>query len=406
MKKWTMGQPAARNGQSRNALRGGFYSLAAAAVVLAILVAVNVFVCALPSAQTKYDISASKLYSITGNTRVVVSALDQDVTIYWVVQSGEEDDVIENLLSKYESLSDYIQVVKRNPDVYPAFTQQYTTESVPNNSLIVESGERSRYISYDDIYLQEGSMYSYSYSTSFDGEGAITSAIDYVVSEEFPQLYLLEGHGESELPETFREQVEKENVEMVSLSLITEDAVPDDADCVMIYAPASDISEEERDVLADYVAGGGKLLVCAGPTQEEGILENLYSLLSDYGVEPVEGMVVEGDPGYYSGFYGPAALLPELNSDDITDSLREANYFVMMPLSLGLTVDEDSREGTVTRLLTTSEDSYSKLDGYEMTTYEREEGDLDGPFALAVSVESNGGGQMVWFTSSAFLEDG
>ena len=100
MKKWTMGQPAARNGQSRNALRGGFYSLAAAAVVLAILVAVNVFVCALPSAQTKYDISASKLYSITGNTRVVVSALDQDVTIYWVVQSGEEDDVIENLLSK------------------------------------------------------------------------------------------------------------------------------------------------------------------------------------------------------------------------------------------------------------------------------------------------------------------
>lgn len=116
------------------------------------------------------------------------------------MQSGEENDVIENLLSKYESLSDHIEVAKKNPDVYPTFTQQYTSESVPNNSLIVESGERSRYISYNDIYVQTADMYSYSYSTSFDGEGAITSAIDYVVNEEQPKLYLVEGHGEADLP--------------------------------------------------------------------------------------------------------------------------------------------------------------------------------------------------------------
>ena len=42
------------------------------------------------------------------------------------MQSGEENDVIENLLSKYESLSDHIEVAKKNPDVYPTFTQQYT----------------------------------------------------------------------------------------------------------------------------------------------------------------------------------------------------------------------------------------------------------------------------------------
>ena len=37
-----------------------------------------------------------------------------------------------------------------------------------------------------DVYKRQ------SYNTSFDGEGAITSAIDYVVSEELPQLYLLD----------------------------------------------------------------------------------------------------------------------------------------------------------------------------------------------------------------------
>ena len=37
------------------------------------------------------------------------------------------------------------------------------------------------------------------YVYSFDGEGAITSAIDYVISDELPKLYSLEGHGEAEL---------------------------------------------------------------------------------------------------------------------------------------------------------------------------------------------------------------
>ena len=384
-----------------NSFVNGAFDLTA--IVLAILIAVNVFASALPKSMTNYDISSSKLYSITSNTKVVVNNLQQDVTIYWVVQSGEENDVIENLLSKYESLSDHIEVAKKNPDVYPTFTQQYTSESVPNNSLIVESGERSRYISYNDIYVQTTDMYSYSYSTSFDGEGAITSAIDYVVNEEQPKLYLVEGHGEADLPSTFAEQVEKDNIETESLSLLHTETIPEDADCLMIYAPESDLSEDEQNLLADYVAGGGKLLVVAGPTRENGILENLYSLLSDYGVEPAEGIVVESDSNYYSAFSGPAAILPELHSNDITDSLIDANYSVLMPIALGLTV-EDPYSGAVTELLTTSGTSFSKAAGYAMSTYDYEDGDVDGPFATGVSVRP-GDGEMVWFTSSYFLED-
>ena len=393
---------------SRVALRGGSYSLAVTAIVLVILILVNVFVSALPASMTKYDISSSKLYSITSNTKVVVNALEKDVTIYWIVQSGEEDDVIENLLSKYESLSSHLRVVKKNPDVFPTFAEQYTSETVQNNSLVVECGDKYRYISINDIYLGEANMYSGTYNiTDFDGEGAITSAIDYVVSEELPRIYLLEGHGEAELPSTLQGQIEKENMETVSLSLLTVDEIPEDADCVMIYAPERDISETERDMLAEYALEGGKLLVVAGPV-EDGILENLYGLLADYGVAANEGIVVEGDREYYNGFLrqGPLALLPDLNSHAITDPLIEGNYYPTLPIALGLTVTGDSGNGTVTELLTTSYNSYSKLAGYGMTVYEKEEGDIEGPFALAVSIDTDGGGQMVWFTSSYFLEDG
>jgi len=388
---------------NRIALRGGSYSLAVTGIVLAILIVINVFVSALPSAVTKYDISSTKLYSITSNTKVVVNGLDQDVTIYWIVQSGKEDDVIENLLSKYDSLSDHIEIVKKNPDVFPTFTEQYTDETVQNNSLIVESGERSRFIRYSDIYVTETDLYSYSYNTSFDGEGAITSAIDYVVNEDLPQIYVLEGHGEKELPASFSEQMEKENMETNPLSLLNVDSVPEEADCIMIYAPSSDISEEEKNMLADYVEGGGKLLAMAGPT-EDNSLDNLYGLLKSYGVERAEGIVVESDREYYA-FQSPYALLPEMADSEITDSLIEENYYPILPVSQGLTVTEGSGKGTVTELLTTSWNSFSKTAGFGLSTYEREEGDIDGPFAVAVSVEDNGGGKIVWFTSSEFLND-
>ena len=186
MKRFKLLPDAAQSERNRIAFKGGSYSLAITAIVLAILVVVNILATALPASVTRYDISASKLYSITSNTKTVVNALEEDVTIYWIVQSGEEDDVIETLLDKYDSLSDHISVVKRNPDVYPTFAEQYTSEAVQNNSLVVECGERSRYIGYDDIYVQEADLYSYTYNTSFDGEGVITSAIDYVTTDDLP----------------------------------------------------------------------------------------------------------------------------------------------------------------------------------------------------------------------------
>ena len=391
---------APRRDPGRNALQGGAYSLAAAAILLAILIAVNVFAGALPPSLTRFDISAAKLYSITSNTKVVVNGLDQDVTIYWIVQSGAEDDVIETLLSKYESLSGHITVEKRNPDVYPTFAEQYTDGEVQNNSLVVECGERSRYIPYSDIYIQEADLYSYAYSTSFDGEGAITSAIDYVTTDELPVLYLTEGHGEAELPATFADQIEKSNIETQTLSLLTVDEIPEDAACVLVYSPASDISETERDLLQGYLDGGGHLMVAASMGQAAA-LTNLESLLTGYGVTPVEGVVVEGDRSAYT--VQPYILLPQLEESDITAPLLEERYFAAMPIAQGLVVDEDATG--VTTLMTTSDVAFSKAAGYDLTTYEKEDGDTDGPFALAVDIDCGSGGRLCWFGSSYFLDD-
>ena len=381
------------------AFKGGSYAIVLTCIVLALLVVVNLLAGALPANLTKLDISSSKLYSITSNTKAVVNALEQDVTIYWIVQSGKEDDVIDNLLAKYESLSDHIEVVKRNPDVYPAFAKQYTDETVSNNSLVVVSGEKYRYVPYSDIYVSQGSAYSYSYTTSFDGEGAITSAIDYVVSTELPILYTLEGHGESALSDTFASQLEKENVQTESLSLLNVDEIPEDAAALMIYAPASDISSEEAKMLSEYVKSGGKLLILAGPVAD-GELTNLYGILSDYGVTAAEGIVSEGDRSHYA-FQAPYVLLPDLGDSDITAPLAEKNYMAIVPIAAGLQITGDS----AVSLLDTTDSAYSKIAGYQQTTYEKEEGDIDGPFSLGVDIQDHSSGRIIFFTSSYLLED-
>ena len=132
MNHWKLLKPLGRSKGNQIAFRGGSYSMILTGVVLAILVVVNIFVSALPASLTKYDISSTKLYSITSNTKAVVNAQEQDITVYRVVQSGKEDDVIENLLSKYDSLSEHIEIVKKNPDVFPTFAEQYTDETVPS----------------------------------------------------------------------------------------------------------------------------------------------------------------------------------------------------------------------------------------------------------------------------------
>ena len=61
---------------------------------------------------------------------------------------------------------------------------------------------------------------------------------------------------------------------------------------------------------------------------------------------------------------------------------------------------------TVTSLLQTSGDSYSKLAGYDLTTYDKEDSDIDGPFSLGVSVEvSDTGGRLVWISSDYVTDD-
>ncbi len=384
---------------TRTAKVGG-YSFIFTLFVLAVLIAVNIAVSSLPSTWTSYDISAAQLYSVTSSTKSVLQNLTDEVTIYWITQEGEESNIVEKLLDVYDSLSDNLTVVKKNPDIYPTFAANYTDETVENNSLIVVSGDTSRYIAYSDIYVTDYTTGSY----EFDGEGAITTAIDYVTSDDLPVIYVLTGHGESDLSSSFSESIEDQNIETEEFSLLTVDEIPEDADAILINAPTGDISEEEADMLIEYLDNGGHLLVISGPQQDDD-MENLHSVLEYYGVTTGNGIVIEENRNNYAFGY-PYILLPELGDSDITSELSDNNSYIIVPIADGLTIGSTSDDVTVTSLLTTTSDSFLKVAGYDMDTYEKEDDDIDGEFSVGVSIEdSETGAMMVWISSDYIMED-
>ena len=407
--KWNKPSIADVKGSFRTrSFRAGGYSLAAAAVVVAIAVAINLVVGALPADWTKIDLTSTGLYSLSSQTQQMVSALEDEVTVYWIVQSGTEDDTIGELLERYQDLSKNLKVEQKDPVVEPSFAQQYTTETLYNNSLIVSCGDRSRYISYYDIYVTDYSSYytTGSTSTQFDGESQLTSAVDYVTNEDLPVVYTLTGHGESELPSSLSGNAADENLLPEELTLLTEEAVPEDADALIIYAPQSDISEDEKELLLTYLQGGGKLLLVTDYTETD--MPNLAAVMEYYGTSLTDGIVMEGDSSHHmrgSNYY----LLPNIGSHDITTPLSDGGYYVLMPVAQGITVSDELREGlTVTELLTTTDSSYSKTAGYDLTTYDKEGGDIDGPFALGVAISEeveNGSTGIVWLTTSHMFDD-
>lgn len=300
-------------------LKNGSYSMLISVIFIVTVVVVNLIVGEIPSKYTQIDITDEKIYSIGDETKSFLKDLNKDVTIYQVVQSGSEDETITNLLQKYADESKYIKVVQKDPVVNPQFTSQYTSGDVSSNSLIVVCGDRSKVVDYNNMYESSMDYYSYSYQTTgFDGEGQITSAIAYVTSEDMPILYTLEGHGEMELDSSIQNDIEKANIEIKSLNLLTEESVPEDASCLLINSPASDISEDEKNAVLEYLENGGKAMILSDYIKET--MENFNSILENYGVSRTEGIVFEGDTSHYA-MQTPYYLVPTINSADAVSDI-------------------------------------------------------------------------------------
>lgn len=363
----------------------GVFSTTFIAVALVLTVVVNLAVNALPSTVTSIDCSYTKLYSITDQTKNYLKTLDEDVTIYVLVAENRKESQVDELLTRYDDLSKHIRVEYVNPSVKPDFYRQYT-ESAPNtNSLIVVSEKRSRVIDYYDLYVFDYDMYTYqSEVVGFDAEGQITSAIEYVTMESssLPIVYMIEGHEEQPLGSSFEDLLSKANITLSSIDLFNEEGVPEDAAAIIINAPQKDFNEADAKKVSDYLNAGGKAIIVGIYGCSE--LVNFCSILEAYGLSYTEGIVAENNKEYYYNWGGPLYLLPVVKNSNYTNNIGGSRVYI--PVSAGILHTEE--EGVnYTTLMETTDSSIAKNDPQNMQSFEYEEGDDKGPFAVGLAVE-------------------
>src|SRR5690606_26575965 len=102
----------------------------------------------------------------------------------------------------------------------------------------------------------------------YKGEEAISSAIKSLLVEGRPKLYVLEGYREADISSStsvsyssLMHALEREGFQIARLNLTESRVVPDDAACVALFEPGSEMPDAHADALVDYLRKGGRMFL-------------------------------------------------------------------------------------------------------------------------------------------------
>ncbi len=363
----------------------GIYMAAVSAIVIAIVIVFNLLIGSMPNGTLEYDISKEDIYTVTDKSVEYLKTLDKDISIVVLAQDAAMDERISKFINNYAKLSSHITLQVIDPVLYPTALETYDAQE---NNIIVTCTDTSKtrvlelgaINGYGDgliLYDAQSAYYGQYTPVAIDAEGQLTSAINYVTSDVTNKLYLLDGHGESELGTTAADALSKSNVETASLNLMKEGSIPEDCELIVSFNPTEDLTEDELDMLETYLKTGGNVLLLLDISD----LANYNSLLETYGLQMQDGVIADTENYYkvYASQYGYFCIYPELSaSSDVTSSITE-DALLLYPHGL-LEITPLRRGATVTAFMTTSENGLLVVD---------ENTSIEGQYILgATSVET------------------
>jgi len=374
----------------------GLFAVISCFLVVILAIGVNVLVGKLPNSAIRLDTTQIGLNSLSEETETLVSSLDTDVELYLIAEHGTESVTTVNLLRNVEDLSKHVTFETIDPAIYPNFLKDYIEEKrVSNNSILVVSEERSKFIDVGD----------YDSSTYYVGEDYVVSAINFVVARELPVLYCITGHEEQPLSEAMVSSINLNGYQVESLKLEEAGGIPEDAELVMMLSPKSDLTEKEADLLLEYLEDGGSFYLVTGadaPSQE-----NLMRVMDNYGVAAVSGYICEDESGNHINNL-PAYIVPDVIINTETNDILSGVDYVTLPMAHGIVEKESYRESVkVYGFLQTSDYAYAKQNLSSSMESGREPGDIEGPFHVGVAITervNDATTKILWISSAIFMD--
>ncbi len=222
-------------------------------VFLAILVLVNIIAM---RNHKRWDLTATGEFSLSQQTIQIIDTIDQPVQIIGFFPKDnpmyqEQQDEVASKLKEYTSRSKHISYRVVDPDVDIITTQNYAISSY--GTIVFESGEnRQKLFAHD--------------------EQDITGALLKVTQEEATTIYFLTGHRERTIDGfdqkdygDVKSMLQQDNFNVEAINLVITDTIPLDNSVLVVADPQDPLQPNEEDIIADYVAQGGRLMVLGNP---------------------------------------------------------------------------------------------------------------------------------------------
>ncbi len=352
------------------------------------------------------DWTKTRIYSLSEQTRKIVAGLKAPVRVtVFMPSDGRLYQPVRELLSRYKALSPKIEVEYLDPRRNPARAEALVREfGIRQNTVVFRSGDRKKYVEEDKLADFDFSGMGMRMGGSpnikaLKAEEAFTSAILSVTEQRQPRVYFSKGHGEASLDSGERgrgyadakQLLERSNMIVVAWDSLGKDALPPDADLVVVAGPRTAFLEPEAGALERCLASGGRALllldpVLPGPGAPPPDL-GLRGILEKYGIKLGDDVVV--DPANALPLVGAETVLANrYGTSPIVRSLSEEGLPVIFPLARSVTKAEKPPEGlSETMLVETSADGWGETNLKQLDAgIKKEPGDTQGPVSLAVAM--------------------
>jgi ABC-type uncharacterized transport system involved in gliding motility auxiliary subunit len=361
---------AGRSGQQ--VLSGANFALYTL-IGIALIALVNWFV---NNHDHRWDMTPSKKYSLSDQTRKILKDLGRDVNIYAFDRErsfGERRDV----LGMYASASNRVKVKYVDPDRQPALAKEFGVRSY--GTVVVSAGDRHM-------------------EAQGDGEEGITNALVRVLKGQRTACFI-QTHGERNLDGTerdgydhFKKQLGNENYQTEMLPFLQKMEIPKDCTMVVIAGPQNDYLPPEIDIINKYLQDGGRAFVMLDAGVE---LPNLTKLLGDWAVTVRNDLVIDENP--VAQIFGTEPYMPLIVKYGTSPIVQPLNGRAsLFPLTRSFEVGKNSKPGvTADSLCDTSGDSYDVTNWNPKIKEIKFEAskDLKGPLSVAVAGSLSGGGE-------------
>ncbi len=335
------------------------YTMAMTALVLAFVIIVNLVVLSISTDYRQIDLTKGSVFTLSEQTEEFLDELDKDITIYMILENiTNRNDDLHRLLEVYSDYSKHITLKTINPVQDPTFMEN--REYVSESSIIVEYGDKFKGVAIDQMYITSddpntGSTYIY-----YDMEGQITSALNYVITDDIPKAYMLKEPTRDTFDKSLLVEIKKQNIDIENISIIEKGEIPNDADIIILDQPVEDISNSEYDMLFDFMENGGSLLMFQYYNHNnETKMPNVEKLLDHYGLSVEYGVALETNKSYIynSKSYNSRPILEE---HEITKDLISTDTNLMVVMGDAIEIGDVPDSVKVEPLLTSTSSAYYK----------------------------------------------